>query len=186
MPSWPARKCCCSTNRRPASPKPRSSDWRDHPRLKSAGVTVLLIDHHMDFVAGLVDDVFVLDSGRVIFSGDVEGMRRIRCRRGLSGYRGAGTCLRLRPSGELRRGEALRGVSIRARGGRITAILGANGAGKSTLLRAIAGLADLKAGRILVDGRDVTSMPAPRRGLLGLGMRWKVAGYFARSAVEEN
>jgi branched-chain amino acid transport system permease protein len=44
--------------------------------LKSAGVTVLLIDHHMDFIAGLVDEVFVFDSGRVIFSGRVEDMRR--------------------------------------------------------------------------------------------------------------
>lgn len=44
--------------------------------LRSAGVTVLLIDHHMDFIAGLVDEVFVLDSGRVIFSGSVEDMRK--------------------------------------------------------------------------------------------------------------
>jgi len=44
--------------------------------LKSAGVTVLLIDHHMDFIAGLVDEVFVLDSGRVIFSGAVADMRK--------------------------------------------------------------------------------------------------------------
>ena len=44
--------------------------------LKSAGVTVLLIDHHMDFIAGLVDEVFVLDSGRVIFSGGIEDMRK--------------------------------------------------------------------------------------------------------------
>jgi branched-chain amino acid transport system permease protein len=44
--------------------------------LKSAGVTVLLIDHHMDFLAELVDEVFVLDSGRVIFSGNVEDMRK--------------------------------------------------------------------------------------------------------------
>ena len=43
--------------------------------LKSTGVTILLIDHHMDFIAGLVDDVVVLDSGRVIFRGDVNGMR---------------------------------------------------------------------------------------------------------------
>jgi branched-chain amino acid transport system permease protein len=37
---------------------------------------VLLIEHHMDFVAELVDDVVVLDSGRVIYHGDVGGMRR--------------------------------------------------------------------------------------------------------------
>ena len=37
---------------------------------------VLLIEHHMDFVADLVDDVVVLDSGRVIYRGDMQGMRR--------------------------------------------------------------------------------------------------------------
>ena len=37
---------------------------------------VLLIEHHMDFVAELVDDVVVLDSGRVIYHGDIQGMRR--------------------------------------------------------------------------------------------------------------
>jgi branched-chain amino acid transport system permease protein len=44
--------------------------------MKQAGLMVLLIEHHMDFVAELVDDVVVLDSGRVIYHGDVPGMRR--------------------------------------------------------------------------------------------------------------
>ena len=44
--------------------------------MKDAGLMVLLIEHHMDFVAELVDDVVVLDSGRVIYHGDLQGMRR--------------------------------------------------------------------------------------------------------------
>lgn len=44
--------------------------------MKEAGLMVLLIEHHMDFVAELVDDVVVLDSGRVIYHGDIQGMRR--------------------------------------------------------------------------------------------------------------
>ena len=44
--------------------------------MKQAGLMVLLIEHHMDFVAELVDDVVVLDSGRVIYHGDIAGMRR--------------------------------------------------------------------------------------------------------------
>ena len=44
--------------------------------MKDAGMMVLLIEHHMDFVAELVDDVVVLDSGRVIYHGDIAGMRR--------------------------------------------------------------------------------------------------------------
>jgi branched-chain amino acid transport system permease protein len=46
--------------------------------MKDAGLMVLLIEHHMDFVAELVDDVVVLDSGRVIYHGDIEGMRKDR------------------------------------------------------------------------------------------------------------
>ncbi|MGE0420411.1 MAG: ATP-binding cassette domain-containing protein [Acetobacteraceae bacterium] len=44
--------------------------------MKEAGLMVLLIEHHMDFVAELVDDVVVLDSGRVIYHGDIQGMRQ--------------------------------------------------------------------------------------------------------------
>ena len=46
--------------------------------LKVLGLAVLLIDHHMDFLAGLVDDVVVLDSGRVIYRGTIDGMREDR------------------------------------------------------------------------------------------------------------
>lgn len=44
--------------------------------LKQRGVAVLIIDHHMDFLAGLVDRVVVLDSGTEIFRGSMDGMRR--------------------------------------------------------------------------------------------------------------
>lgn len=44
--------------------------------MKSTGMMVLLIEHHMDFVAEIVDGVVVLESGRVIYTGDIAGMRR--------------------------------------------------------------------------------------------------------------
>lgn len=43
---------------------------------KAQNKAVLLIEHHMDFVNDIVDDVVVLDSGRVIYRGDMQGMRR--------------------------------------------------------------------------------------------------------------
>jgi len=49
----------------------------------------------------------------------------------------------------------LNGVSISARPGTITAVLGANGAGKTTLLRTISGLVRPRQGRILVDGANL-------------------------------
>lgn len=44
--------------------------------IKGQHKPVLLIEHHMDFVNDIVDDVVVLDSGRVIYRGDMQGMRR--------------------------------------------------------------------------------------------------------------
>ncbi|ARK29733.1 branched-chain amino acid ABC transporter ATP-binding protein/permease [Halalkalibacter krulwichiae] len=43
--------------------------------VKEKGISVILIDHHIDFLVKLVDTVVVLDSGKVIYSGDVEGMQ---------------------------------------------------------------------------------------------------------------
>ncbi len=44
-------------------------------RMKASGLTIMLIDHHMDFLADLVDSVVVLDSGEEIFRGTLEAMR---------------------------------------------------------------------------------------------------------------
>jgi len=43
--------------------------------LKSFGITILLIEHHMEFLADLVDEVIVLDSGSIIFRGSMLDMR---------------------------------------------------------------------------------------------------------------
>jgi len=51
---------------------------------------------------------------------------------------------------------ALQDVSITARPGTITAVLGANGAGKTTLLATISGLVRARKGRVALDGTDLT------------------------------
>ncbi|OIJ91102.1 iron ABC transporter ATP-binding protein [Streptomyces sp. MUSC 14] len=47
----------------------------------------------------------------------------------------------------------------------VVCVLGPSGSGKSTLLRAVAGLQPLSAGRVLLDGRDRTGVPAHKRGV---------------------
>ncbi|HEX5582864.1 ABC transporter ATP-binding protein [Gaiella sp.] len=63
------------------------------------------------------------------------------------------------------------------------ALLGPSGAGKSTLLRVIAGLERPLAGRVLVDGRDVTDLPAHRRGI---GLVFQDAALFPHRNVAAN
>jgi iron complex transport system ATP-binding protein len=55
---------------------------------------------------------------------------------------------------------ALRGVSLRARGGEVLAVLGPNGAGKTTLLRAIDQTIRAAAGAVRLDGEDLARMSA--------------------------
>jgi len=82
--------------------------------------------------------------------------------------------------------EAVRGVSLTAAPGAITAIVGANGAGKSSLLRAISGLAPVRGGQILLDGKDITSIAANRRAALGLAHAMEGRRIFRQLSVEEN
>jgi iron complex transport system ATP-binding protein len=55
--------------------------------------------------------------------------------------------------------EVLRGLSLLADAGELTAVIGPNGAGKTTLLRALAGLIPTVAGRALLDGRAIAEWP---------------------------
>jgi ABC-2 type transport system ATP-binding protein len=62
--------------------------------------------------------------------------------------------------------EAVRGVDLEVARGETVAFLGPNGGGKTTILRALVGLHTPSAGRVLIDGRDVTLDPDGARNLL--------------------
>jgi len=82
--------------------------------------------------------------------------------------------------------QAVRGISLEVREGETLALVGANGAGKTTLLRAIAGAHRPTAGRVLLDGADVTAVPAWRRLALGIALVPEGRRLFAGMTVEEN
>jgi branched-chain amino acid transport system ATP-binding protein len=82
--------------------------------------------------------------------------------------------------------EVLREVDLEAGAGAVTALIGPNGAGKSTLANIISGLERPTAGNVLLDGRDVTGVPAHRRVALGLGRTFQNLELFAGLTVLEN
>lgn len=64
----------------------------------------------------------------------------------------------------------LRDIDLQIAPGDVLGVLGANGAGKSTLMRAITGLIPCQRGRILLDGKDITSLGAAQRVRLGIAL----------------
>jgi branched-chain amino acid transport system ATP-binding protein len=80
----------------------------------------------------------------------------------------------------------LRGASLHAASGEIVVLLGPNGAGKSTLIKAIAGIVPPSAGRVLLDGADITRLPAHRMVRHRLAFVPQTENVFGRMTVEEN
>ena len=92
--------------------------------------------------------------------------------------RGLGKTYRRRP--------VVRDVDIDLRRGEVVGLLGPNGAGKTTCFYMITGLAPADSGAILIDGRDVTSLPMYRRARLGVGYLPQEASIFRGLSVEDN
>jgi len=82
--------------------------------------------------------------------------------------------------------QAVRNVSLELAEGETLALVGANGAGKTTLLRAIAGAHRPAGGRVVFDGRELTSVAAFRRVRLGIALVPEGRRLFPDLTVEEN
>ena len=78
------------------------------------------------------------------------------------------------------------GVSVRIRPGEVIGLLGPNGAGKTTSFHLILGLMPPKAGRVMLDGREITNLPMYMRARSGIGYLPQEASIFRRMTVEEN
>jgi multiple sugar transport system ATP-binding protein len=61
--------------------------------------------------------------------------------------------------------EVIPDIELDIADGEFAVFVGPSGCGKSTLLRLIAGLEDASAGRVVIDGADVTALPPAKRGL---------------------
>ncbi len=77
-------------------------------------------------------------------------------------------------------------VTLTVDQGEIVGLLGPNGAGKTTTFYMMVGLIRPKSGSILLEGKDVTSLPMYRRARLGLGYLAQDASVFRKLTVEQN
>ena len=78
------------------------------------------------------------------------------------------------------------GVSIDVSRGEAVGLLGPNGAGKTTVFYMVIGLVKADAGRIELDGHEVTKLPMYRRARLGIGYLPQEASIFRGLSVEDN
>ncbi|WP_432830633.1 ABC transporter ATP-binding protein [Dactylosporangium sp. CA-092794] len=83
-------------------------------------------------------------------------------------------------------GTVLHQLTLTVTAGQVCAVAGANGAGKTTLIHTIAGLLRPAAGRITLNGRDITGHSAARRSRAGLGLVPQGRRVFATLTVAEH
>ncbi|HTV88906.1 MAG TPA: ABC transporter ATP-binding protein [Stellaceae bacterium] len=77
-------------------------------------------------------------------------------------------------------------LDLRVEAGEILGVLGPNGAGKTTLFNMIAGVLPPSGGRILLDGRDITTLKPWHRCRLGISRTYQTPKPFSHMSVFEN
>jgi lipopolysaccharide export system ATP-binding protein len=82
--------------------------------------------------------------------------------------------------------QVVKNISLEINSGEVVGLLGPNGAGKTTAFYMIVGLVGADAGRIMLDGKDLTSMPMHKRARMGLGYLPQEASVFRKLTVDQN
>jgi branched-chain amino acid transport system ATP-binding protein len=82
--------------------------------------------------------------------------------------------------------DILHGCTIAVEKGEIAVIVGPNGAGKSTAMKAVFGMLPLRAGRVTLDGTDITRLTPQERVRAGMGFVPQTSNVFVSLTVQEN
>jgi branched-chain amino acid transport system ATP-binding protein len=175
--------------------------------IQARGVTIILVEHVQAVVHSLAQRVIVLNWGRkiaegmpkevaenpevvaVYFGAEQEELAPVRQQISAVEKRDANATPLLCTQqisvdyGKLR---ALRSVDFEVHAGEIVAVIGANGAGKTTLTQAIGGLVPTSEGKILLEGRDITTTPAHQRARQGIALCHEGRRLFREQTIREN
>ncbi len=80
----------------------------------------------------------------------------------------------------------VKGVSINVNQGEIVGLLGPNGAGKTTSFYMIVGLIKPNAGKVLLEGEEITKLPMYKRAQKGIGYLPQESSVFRKLSIEDN
>jgi ABC-type branched-subunit amino acid transport system ATPase component len=169
----------------------------------AAGTTIVLVEQSINVALTVASRATFLEKGRVVFSGPTadlldrpDVLRSVL----LSGSTDRLQAVereavqdeplpRLRATGLVKRYggvTAVDDVDLEVRAGEVVGILGPNGSGKTTLLDLLAGTSPADAGAVHLGATDISSWPARRRSLAGLGRSFQDAKLFPALSVAQN
>lgn len=173
-------------------------------KIRQRGITIILIEHRMDIITELCDEVVVLERGQIIAQGTAQEIKKDPAV--IQAYLGDPAKNSLERANKLSRksenvtaalsvkdltagyglGNILNGLSIEVEKGEIVAMIGANGVGKTTSMRAISGLLPVTSGKVTLWGKDITNLPAYKVVLQHLSHTPEGRGVFGDLTVEDN
>ena len=170
-------------------PDARARDRRAPRALVAEGLTILLIEHHMDTISRLCDHVVVMAEGRKLAEGSFAAVAAdTRCRRPIwAGGDGPPDACPASLPATAPPTRSSKASTSPSRTGEIVCVIGPNGAGKSTLLKTIAGLLQPSQGAIDA-ARRRRSRGLPPREIARLGVAYvpQEHNIFPTMSVREN